>query len=217
MNNFAGCIEGATVNTGASDLKSRKTNGSEPSLVGGVGVPALGTLTITGSNMHRGIEMPVAQPYFSSRSRMGKRESDAHVRGAAVAQRLHSATFGGGETRHENARASKIGGSMKLRHPASNLFMKYLIMLVIGASVSYGQQFSGTGYNLNNGEFLIIRGTIDSTVDSNQVHRERMARYRQMNAELSASINAMRAEAEMANQTRELREQTELLRKIANE
>jgi hypothetical protein len=106
---------------------------------------------------------------------------------------------------------------MKLRHPASNLFMKYLIMLVIGASVSYGQQFSGTGYNLNNGEFLIIQGTIDSTVDSNQVHRERMARYRQMNAELSASINAMRAEAEMANQTRELREQTELLRKIANE
>jgi hypothetical protein len=90
-------------------------------------------------------------------------------------------------------------------------------MLAIGASVSYGQQFSGTGYNLNNGDFLIIRGTIDSTVDSNQVHRERMARYRQMNAELSASINAMRAEAEMANQTRELREQTELLRKIANE
>jgi hypothetical protein len=64
MNNFAGCIEGATVNTGASDLKSRKTNGSEPSLVGGVGVPALGMLTITGSNMHRGIEMPVAQPYL---------------------------------------------------------------------------------------------------------------------------------------------------------
>jgi hypothetical protein len=56
----------------SSDLKSRKTNGSEPSLVGGVGVPALGTLTITGSNMHRGIEMPVAQPYFSSRSRMGQ-------------------------------------------------------------------------------------------------------------------------------------------------
>ncbi len=117
MINFAGCIEGATVNTGASDLKSRKTNGSEPSLVGGVGVPALGTLTITGSNMHRGIEMPVAQPYFSSRSRMGKRESDAHVRGAAVAQRLHSATFGGGETRHENAEASKIGGVDEVAPP----------------------------------------------------------------------------------------------------
>ena len=104
-----------------------------------------------------------------------------------------------------------------MRHPAPDLFMKYLALLAVGASVSYGQQFSGTGYNLNNGEFLIVQGTIDSTVDSNQVHRERMARYRQMNAELSASINAMRAEAEMANQTRELREQTELLRKIANE
>jgi hypothetical protein len=77
MNNFAGCIEGdqrhcnSETYVMSSDLKSRKTNGSEPSLVGGVGVPALGTLTITGSNMHRGIEMPVAQPYFSSRSRMG--------------------------------------------------------------------------------------------------------------------------------------------------
>jgi hypothetical protein len=90
-------------------------------------------------------------------------------------------------------------------------------MLVIGASVSSGQQFSATGYNLNNGDFLIIQGTIDSTVDSNQVHRERMARYRQMNAELEASITSMRVEAEMASQTRELREQTQLLRKIANE
>jgi hypothetical protein len=71
MNDFAGCIEGATVNMGASDLKSRKTNGSEPSLVGGVGVPALGTLTITGSNMHRGIEMPVAQPYLLEAGRLG--------------------------------------------------------------------------------------------------------------------------------------------------
>jgi len=70
---FAGCIEGTTNRTVpaarsahgcVSDLKSRKTNDSEPSLVGGVGVSALGMLTITGSNMHRGIEMPVAQPYY---------------------------------------------------------------------------------------------------------------------------------------------------------
>jgi hypothetical protein len=106
---------------------------------------------------------------------------------------------------------------MKSRHPASNLFMKYLTMLVIGASVSYGQQFSATGYNLNNGEFLIIQGAIDSATDPNQAHRERISRYRQMNAELEASIANMRAEAEMASQTRELREQTQLLRKISNE
>jgi hypothetical protein len=116
MNNFAGCIEGdqrhcnSETYVMSSDLKSRKTNGSEPSLVGGVGVPALGTLTITGSNMHRGIEMPVAQPYFSSRSRMGSLVPNAHARGAAVAQRLHSATFGGGETRMQMRRLQRLGG-----------------------------------------------------------------------------------------------------------
>jgi hypothetical protein len=62
-----------------------------------------------------------SQQIFSSRSRMGNREPDAHARDAAVAQRLHSDTFGGGETRHENAEALKIGGSIELRHPASNL------------------------------------------------------------------------------------------------
>lgn len=97
------------------------------------------------------------------------------------------------------------------------LFMKYLAMLLVGASVSYGQSFSGTAYNLNNGDFQIIQGNIDSSADPNRAHRERMARYERMNAELSASINAMRAEAELQNQTRELRKQTELLRKIANE
>ena len=103
--------------------------------------------------------------------------------------------------------------------------MKYLALLIVGASVSYGQQFNGTGYNLNNGEFLIIQGTIDSTTDSaassasdpNQAHRERMERYQKINAELEVSIANMRAEAEMASQTFELRKQTELLRKIANE
>jgi hypothetical protein len=100
---------------------------------------------------------------------------------------------------------------------------KYLALLIVGASVSYGQQFNGTGYNLNNGEFLIVQGTIDSTTDStanlasdpNQAHRERMERYRKINAELEASIANMRVEAEMTSQTLELRKQTELLRKIA--
>lgn len=90
------------------------------------------------------------------------------------------------------------------------------IALVVG-SMAHAQQFSGTGYNLNNGDFLIIQGTVNSNADANQAHRERMARYEQMNAELSASINSMRQESEMRRQTRELREQTELLRKIANQ
>jgi hypothetical protein len=111
MNNFAGCIEGHAGDiSGWSDLKSRETNGSEPSLVGGVGVPALGMLTITGSNMHRGIEMPVAQPYFLAGAGWYKRHADAHVRGVAVAQRLHSATFGGGATRMKMRKLQRSGG-----------------------------------------------------------------------------------------------------------
>ena len=51
-----------------------------------------------------------SQQSFSSRSRMGKCESDAHARGAAVAQRLHSATFGGGETRMQMRELQKLGG-----------------------------------------------------------------------------------------------------------
>ena len=91
-------------------------------------------------------------------------------------------------------------------------------ILAVGLSLTaQAQQFNGTGYNLNNGDFLIIQGTVNSNTDANQAHRERMARYQQMNAELSASIEAMRQESEMRRQTRELREQTELLRKIANE
>ena len=71
-----------------------------------------GMLTITGSNMHRGIEMPVAATIFS-RSRMGKRRADAHARGVAVAQRLHLNIFGGGEcSLHNAAKATKVGGLM---------------------------------------------------------------------------------------------------------
>jgi alpha-D-ribose 1-methylphosphonate 5-triphosphate synthase subunit PhnG len=95
-----------------------------------------------------------------------------------------------------------------------------LITITLAAGLSLtaqAQQFNGTGYNLNNGDFLIIQGTVNLNKDANQAHRERMARYEQMNAELSASIDSMRAQAEMRRQTRELREQTQLLRKIANE
>jgi len=36
--------------------------------------------------------------------------SDAHARGAAVAQRLHSDTFGGGETRMQMRNLQRLGG-----------------------------------------------------------------------------------------------------------
>jgi hypothetical protein len=80
--------------------------------------------------------------------------------------------------------------------------------------MAQAQQFNGTVVDLDSGRFQIIQGEIS---DRDRAHRERMARYQQINAELEASINSMRAEAEMRRQTRELNEQTELLRKIANE
>jgi hypothetical protein len=58
-----------------------------------------------------------SQQLYFSRSRMGSLVPNAHARDAAVAQRLHSATFGGGETQHENAKASKVGGPMKSAPP----------------------------------------------------------------------------------------------------
>ena len=44
--------------------RPRQNNVSEPALVAGVGGPRQGTLTITGSNVHRGTEMPVALSLF---------------------------------------------------------------------------------------------------------------------------------------------------------
>jgi hypothetical protein len=49
---------------------------------------------------------------------MGKRESDAHVRGAAVAQRLRSDPFGGGVVTDRKCGASKAGGLMKCATPS---------------------------------------------------------------------------------------------------
>ena len=51
---------------------------------------------------------------------MGNAVTYAHARDSAVAQRLHSATFGGGETRHANDESLLTFGEIsKLRHSAS--------------------------------------------------------------------------------------------------
>jgi hypothetical protein len=60
--------------------------------------------------------------YYSMNNLRGRTGSTRHLMRGLGCNADSSTTFGGGETRHENARASKIGGSMKLRHPASNLF-----------------------------------------------------------------------------------------------
>ena len=96
-------------------------------------------------------------------------------------------------------------------------FMKYLALLLVGASVSYGQQFNGTVFDLDSGRIQLINGRVSPDDGVAAIRQSTLEGYRRMNAELEVSIANMRAQAEMERQTRELREQTELLRKIANE
>lgn len=124
-------------------------------------------------------------------------------------------TFGSGATRIQMQEPATIRGNCRwCATPLLNLSMKYILLAVIGASVSYGQQFDGTIVDLDSGRIQTFQG---QTIDRDRGHRERMANYERMNAEISASIDAMRQQGEMQRQTEELRKQTELLRKIANE
>ena len=95
--------------------------------------------------------------------------------------------------------------------------MKYLALLAVGASVSYGQQFNGTVFDLDSGRIQVINGSISEDNSVAAMRQRTIEGYRRMNAELEVSIANMRAESEARAQLRELREQTELLRKIANE
>ena len=92
--------------------------------------------------------------------------------------------------------------------------MKYLAMLLVGASVSYGQSFNGTVYDLDTGRIQTINGQVEKPY---QPYQPQIDAYRRIIADTQASIDRMRAESEARAQLRELREQTELLRKIANE
>ena len=142
---------------------------------------------------------------------------DAHARVVAVAQRLPSVLlweWGDPSCKCRVASGGIKGPSEVCATSLPILFMKYLAMLLVGASVSYGQQFNGTVFDLDSGRIQVINGNIDSSANSRD---ESLARLRRMNAELEASIANMRQQEELARQTRELREQTELLRKIANE
>ena len=122
-------------------------------------------------------------------------------------------SFGSGATRYTKP-ATVRGNCCWCATPLLNLSMKYILLAVIGASVSYGQQFNGTIVDLDSGGIQTFQG---QTIDRDRAHRERMANYERISAEMSASIDAMRQEGEMRRQTYELRKQTELLRKIANE
>jgi len=91
--------------------------------------------------------------------------------------------------------------------------IKYLALLVVGASVSYGQQFNGTIYDLNSGRVQVLNGNI---MQPNNPRDESIAILRRLNAELEVSIANRRQEYELRQQTYELQRQTRLLQEIAD-
>ena len=91
--------------------------------------------------------------------------------------------------------------------------IKYLALLVVGASVSYGQQFNGTIYDLNSGRVQVLNGNI---MQPNNPRDESIATLRRINAELEVSLANQRQEYELRQQTYELQRQTRLLQEIAD-
>ena len=104
---------------------------------------------------------------------------------------------------------------MLVRHPAPDNFMKkYLTMLIVGASVSYGQQFNGTIRDLNTGRIQTINGELEEPY---RPYQPQIDAYQRIIANTQARIDRMRAESDAYDQLLEMRRQTELLRKIANQ
>ncbi len=143
--------------------------------------------------------------------------TEGHTENSGCSDLSPATYFGSGETRMQMREALwGIKGPFKvLRHPAPNTFMKYLVLLlIVGTSASYGQQFNGTIFDLDSGRIQVINGEVEQPY---QPYQPQIDIYRRIAEEAQASIDRMRAESEARAQLRELREQTELLRKIANE
>lgn len=90
--------------------------------------------------------------------------------------------------------------------------MKYLALLAVGASISYGQQFNGTVFDLDSGRIQVINGEIEKPYEP---YQPQIDAYKKIIADTQARIAQMRAESEAREQTHQLRMQTEYLRKIA--
>ena len=89
---------------------------------------------------------------------------------------------------------------------------KYLALLIVGASVSHGQQFNGTIFDLDTGRIQVIRGETETEY---KPYQPQIDAYTKIIADNQARIDRMTAESEAREQTHQLRMQTELLRKIA--
>lgn len=95
--------------------------------------------------------------------------------------------------------------------------MKYLAIMftIVGA---YGQScgsFSVNVYDLNNRNIYVIDRTY--VAPKPNIRDGIIANYRRMNEELSADIARSRQLSELRKQTYELKQQTRILRQIANE
>jgi hypothetical protein len=104
---------------------------------------------------------------------------------------------------------------MKSRHPASNLFMKLLLLLVTLVTSVQAQDgsFSGAIYDLDSGRTQVIYGNVSRPEPKDTY----LSTLRRINAELAESNARLDAELAASHQLSELREQTRLLRKIAEQ
>lgn len=92
------------------------------------------------------------------------------------------------------------------------------IILTLGlALTAHAQQFNGTVFDLDSGRIQVISGSMSEDNSISSMSQRTIDSYRRMNAELEASLANMRQEEELQKQTYQLREQTELLRKILNQ
>ncbi len=92
--------------------------------------------------------------------------------------------------------------------------MKKLLLLPLLLSNTLAQDgsFNGTVYDLDSGRIQVISGSVDVKPKENSY----LATLRRINAELAESNARLDAELAASRQLYELREQTRLLREIAN-
>jgi hypothetical protein len=93
--------------------------------------------------------------------------------------------------------------------------MKKLLLLPLLLSNTLAQDgsFSGTVYDLDSGRTQVISGSVDIKPTESPY----LTTLRRINAELAESNARLSAEIAANNQLYELREQTRLLHKIANQ
>ena len=91
---------------------------------------------------------------------------------------------------------------------------KLLLLLALVTSVqAQDGSFNGTIFDLDSGRIQVINGSVDTKPKESSY----LQTLRRINAELEESNARLDAELTASRQLRELREQTELLRKIANQ